>query len=292
MSSQPPPASNSGSSNQNLNPHAPLTPSGLRVAQTLSVSPDDQRQGPVESSSSECSPRTAAAHGRDGEIEPMPSTGGSTSGGTERGGSDKIRAKEGPEHEGQSLLGQLEAGDEALMRETTPLLNKPIEFITEHIHPGPCNHGTFSPQPCSRAASVRSLDRNKNGEYSGTPRGILGSIANELAASVGKKMSTTARIAEEHGIDTSRTMYVPRPITLKGQTNGMSSNAILTERINQVLYILHPILRLDQTVQNGLSEGRPCSSDNDGFFVHPHGTLLRCESRPCSSNQRPLFFRL
>lgn len=203
--SRPPLPSNPGSSSQNLNPHAPSTPSGLRVAHTLSVSPEDRRYEHGESSSPECSPRTTAAHGRDDEIEPIPTIGEGPAHGAE---SYKTRANEDTAHEEQSLLGHLKASAEGAVRETTTLLGRPVEIITGQIHPGPCNHGTFSPKPGSRASSIRSSDANKNGAYSSGPRGIFGSIADGLAGSVGKKMSTTARLAEEHGIDTSSTMYV------------------------------------------------------------------------------------
>ena len=203
------PPSNPGSSSQNLNPHAPSTPSGLRVAHTLSVSPEDRRHERGESSSAECSPRTAAAHGGDDEIDPISSIEGRPIHGAE---SYKIRPNKDPVHEENPLFGNLKASAEEAVRETTALLGKPVEIISGHIHPGPCNHGTFSPKPCSRTSSVRSSDGNKNGVYSSTSRGIFGSIAEGFAGSVGKKMSTTARLAEEHGIDTSTTMYVLLPV--------------------------------------------------------------------------------
>jgi hypothetical protein len=213
--SRPPLPSNPGSSSQNLNPHAPSTPSGLRVAHTFSVSPEDRRHEHGESSSTECSPRTTAAHGGDDEIEPISTIGGRPAYGAE---SHKTRANKDPGHEDQSLLGHLKASAEEAVRETTALLGKPVEIITGHIHPGPCNHGTFSPKPCSRTSSVRSSDGNKNGAYSSGSRGIFGSIADGLAGSIGKKMSTTARLAEEHGIDNSKTMYVLLSVTFTSYT--------------------------------------------------------------------------
>jgi hypothetical protein len=115
-----------------------------------------------------------------------------------------------------SLLQKLGARAEEAARETTALLRKPIEYVSDYVHPGPCNHGTFSPQPNSRAGSIRSgLDNNKgvsddNGSGSGSGgRGrLLGGIVDGIAPGVGKKMSTTARLAEEHGIKASSVMYV------------------------------------------------------------------------------------
>jgi hypothetical protein len=124
------------------------------------------------------------------------------------------KSGEGIRETGSSLLKNVGVGAEEVAMETTALLRKPIEFVSDHVHPGPCNHGTFSPQPNSCAVSIRSgLDGNKGGSYgdgsgSGGRRGLLGSIADGIAPGVGKKMSTTARLAEEHGIKTSSVMYV------------------------------------------------------------------------------------
>jgi len=120
----------------------------------------------------------------------------------------KRRNEGGPAHENISLLGQF---GEEVARETTSLLRKPIEFVTHHAHSGPCNHGTFSPQPNSRAASIKGNDGNNNDSNGSGSRGIFGSIADSLVGSgsnVAKKMSTTARLAEEHGIKNSSVMYV------------------------------------------------------------------------------------
>src|SRR5208282_237041 len=46
-----------------IHQHAPLTPSGLRETQTLSVSPEGTRDDHAEASGSECSPRHGPAHG-------------------------------------------------------------------------------------------------------------------------------------------------------------------------------------------------------------------------------------
>lgn len=106
--------------------------------------------------------------------------------------------------------------------ETTALLKKPFEFITQHPHSGPCNHGTFSPRLASRAGSVRSGlggfggSAPANGESSeGQPvQGMYANFFENIGAKNGtgggkKKMSTTNWLAERHGITNTTSMYVP-----------------------------------------------------------------------------------
>jgi hypothetical protein len=225
MSSRPPPGPNTSSeasspthsrstsvNSLTVHQHAPLTPSGLRETQTLSASPDETRDEHAEASGSEISPGTSPAqvghHGIDSVFKlPMITREDVDSGDEDQEGRDEG----GPAYENISLLGRFGARADEVARETTTLLRRPIEFVTHHAHPGPCNHGTFSPQPNSRAASIRSSDSIKKGADGGGSRGIFGSIADSFAGSgsnVAKKMSTTARLAEEHGIKTSSTMYV------------------------------------------------------------------------------------
>jgi hypothetical protein len=192
--------------------HAPLTPSSLHEAHTLSASPEDRRNSHGEGSGSECSPGSTPADVPEDGIEPIHDKMG-TSG--EDTGSQSDNHGKGVEIEvaraETSLLGRLGAGAEETARETTSLLGRPIEFVTCQVHPGPCNHGTFSLQPGSRTASIRSSDGNKSGANRSRSRGIFGCIADGLAGAGSngkKKMSTTARLAEEHGIQTSSIMYV------------------------------------------------------------------------------------
>ncbi len=243
MSSRPPPAPNpssepsspahSRSSSVNsltVHQHAPLTPSGLRETQTLSGSLNEARDEHAEASGSEVSPGTSPAkvgyHGKD-SVPKLPTI---TAEDDDSGDEDHEGHKEGgPAHEITSLLGQFGQRTGEAARETTSLLQRPIEFVTHHAHPGPCNHGTFSPQPHSRAASIKSNDGNKNDENRSGPRGIFGSIADGLAgtgSNVAKKMSTTARLAEEHGIKTSSTMLVSFPV-FKQLTTAMCPTACL-----------------------------------------------------------------
>jgi hypothetical protein len=189
-----------------------LTPSGLRDTQTLSVSPDETRDEYAEASGSEISPGTSPAHVGYHGIDSVPKL--PTIVAEDEGAADEVHQAHnegGPAYENSSLLGQISSRVGEAARETTQLLQRPIEFVTNHAHPGPCNHGTFSPQPNSRAASIKSTDSSKNGANGSGLRRIFGSIADGLAgagSNVSKKMSTTARLAEEHGIKTSSVMYV------------------------------------------------------------------------------------
>jgi hypothetical protein len=225
MSSHPPPAPNSSSeasspahsrsasvNSLTVHQHAPLTPSGLRETQTLSTSPDETRDGHAEASGSECSPGTSPAHVGHRGIGSVPKLPTIAAGDEDAGDGDHEEHNEGgPENENTPLLGQFGARAGEAVRETIALLQRPLEFVTHDAHPGPCNHGTFSPQPHSRAASIRSNDSNKKDTNGRGSRGIFGSIADSLTgggSNVAKKMSTTARLAEEHGIQTSSIMYV------------------------------------------------------------------------------------
>jgi hypothetical protein len=213
-----------------IHQHAPLTPSGLRETQTLSVSPEDTKDDHAEASGSEYSPGHGPAQVGHKGVEPVPnlptiSAGAQETGAGLRSGHDE--EDEEAADENTSLLGRIGARAGEAARETTSLLRRPVEFITDHAHPGPCNHGTFSPQPNSRAASIRSSDSNKNDTSGSGSRGIFGSIADGLAASGGpaaKKMSTTARLVEEHGIKNSSIMYVLCPVLRCGNWIGSVSN--------------------------------------------------------------------
>lgn len=199
---------------QNINQHAPLTPSGLREAHTLSVSPD-MTMGAGSESDSECSPRHTPTYLEDTNIEPLhaePTVPPTES--KDRATGSKSQKNGEAATAATSLLGGVSSRVEDTARETTALLSRPVEFLSDHIHPGPCNHGTFSPMVTSRSPSIRSstagsLNGGKNGSGS---RGLFGSIVGNLEdgarSSGGKKMSTTARLAQEHGIENSHLMYV------------------------------------------------------------------------------------
>jgi hypothetical protein len=188
---------------QKINQHAPLTPSGLREAHTLSVSPDMTIDPGAESGTeSECSPRHTPTVLEDTNIEPLYAQ-------SSKGYGYKSRDDD---EAGTSVLGGLSSRTEEAARETTALLRKPLEFLTDHVHPGPCNHGTFSPTVNSRAPSIQSgSSGGGNVSKYNRSRTIFGSLAGALGGGGGggnKKMSTTERLAQEHGIETSNLMYV------------------------------------------------------------------------------------
>jgi hypothetical protein len=161
-----------------------------------------------------------------------------------------------------SLLQDLGARAEEAAKETTALLGNSIEYVSDYVHPGPCSHGTFSPRPNSRVGSIRSgTDGNKgvsdssgSGSGSGGRRRLLGGIADGIVLGVGKKRSTTARLAEEHGIKTSSVMYVVPtgsstvPYTSYNSSPFYSMRGVesprLTEAPKQVLCLLYPIFCL------------------------------------------------
>lgn len=248
--------------------HVPTTPSGLRDTQTLSASPDEARYEGAEAGGSEISPGTSPAQVGYHGIDSVPRLPTIKAEDEDAADDDHEGHNEGgPVNENTSLLGQLGARVEEAARETTSLLRRPIEFVAHHAHPGPCNHGTFSPQPNSRAASISSNDGNKNGANDRGSRGIFGSIADSLAgngSNVTKKMSTTARLAEEHGIKTSSIMYVSYLVLelsyiatslgnlLRLYSTFLSAELVSDRSYKQVLHLLHPVLRLDQTIQVGI----------------------------------------
>jgi hypothetical protein len=155
-------------------------------------------------SDSECSPLHTPRILDDANIEPLhaePDVSSAPANGNRD--ADKPQNSHEATPVATSLLGNLAS-------ETTSLLRKPVEFVNSHVHPGPCNHGTFSPTVASRAPSVRSSTARSVDNVPGS-RGIFGSIGEILVAGKSggkKKMSTTARLAQEHGIDDSHLMYV------------------------------------------------------------------------------------
>lgn len=159
--------------------HAPVTPSGLREAHTISSSPEDLRHtdsagGESRQTSAEPSPRTRPTH-----IDFEPAADGAT--------------------------------------ETTSLLKRPFELAAEHPHSGPCDHGTFSPRLESRAGSFRNEygfgGSPPQGQEDGGSKSTFGSFLENVGMRNGgkKKMSTTNWLAERHGITNKKFMYVLYP---------------------------------------------------------------------------------
>lgn len=93
------------------------------------------------------------------------------------------------------------AGESA--RESTPLLQRPLEILSEQAHEGPCNHGTFSPNTTSRPASIKSQETTD----SARERGFFRSVAAGSASTNNVKRTATARLAEEHGLKLNKAMY-------------------------------------------------------------------------------------
>lgn len=183
---------------QSISQFTPTHPSGLRESYTLASSPETTRHiggdgtdnGTDENSKNDNEPSSSHAP----PIRPDTSA-----------GTDDELDEHAHEHSGFGRK---------ITDETTALLRKPLEMIGNAAHPGPCNHGTFSPRLESRADSVRSfggsapISPNESGEGSdGVIGGLLRSLGvrNESAAKP-KRMSTTSWLAEQHGITNTTAM--------------------------------------------------------------------------------------
>lgn len=151
------------------NPHAPVNPSGLREAHTLSVSPDDRvRLEDSRPTTSESLAGSEDSRARTPDMSISPSKAKST------------------------WLGRIPA-----ISETTSLLRKPLEIVAGRPHEGPCNHGTFSPGLDDRA-SLLSDDTGDLRERGFSNRQGLHR----------QRKSTTARLAEENGLKINPAMYI------------------------------------------------------------------------------------
>ncbi|KFY70162.1 hypothetical protein V499_09399 [Pseudogymnoascus sp. VKM F-103] len=194
---------------QTPNLHAPARPSQLREAHTLSSSPDQGVSKPGD-----------GIGGVDGNSDnnsndqSPPSTTTPTAGQTGPQTKDKDTASSSPEVQSQSSpshsreprnwLGRPPKLARDVSRESTPLLQRPLEISSERAHEGPCDHGTFSPNMISRPASIKSQETTD----SARDRGFFRSVAAGIAPSNNAKRNTTARLAEEHGLTLNKTMYV------------------------------------------------------------------------------------
>lgn len=145
--------------NHSANPHAPLNPSTLREAHTLSVSPDDRG-----------SPLSRGA----GADSPSPPGTGHSSPLLSPNEADKRSPYAQSARDGQGR-GWFGGGAAEAARETTSLLRKPFEFVLGSAHEGPCDHGTFNAPLVSGAASLRSVDAadEDRGFFGSFTRGIL-----------------------------------------------------------------------------------------------------------------------
>jgi hypothetical protein len=83
----------------------------------------------------------------------------------------------------------------------------------EHVHEGPCNHGTFSPRPTSPTSSLHDSISPSESEAEASLPGIDGVLSEasrrrswkkRWAAKLrSKKMSTSSALAERHGVKDS-----------------------------------------------------------------------------------------
>lgn len=195
---------------QTPNLHAPTRPSQLREAHTLSSSPDQGVSTPGDdiggvtgnsNSNAQSSPSTTPTAEPTGPQSPNIAD------------KDKDTASNSPEIQSQSSpppreprhwLGRPPTLAGEVARESTPLLQRPLEISSERAHEGPCNHGTFSPNTISRPASIKSQETTD----SARERGFFRSVAAGIAPTNNAKRNTTARLAEEHGLILNKTMYV------------------------------------------------------------------------------------
>ncbi|KAK4202307.1 ADP-ribosylglycohydrolase-domain-containing protein [Triangularia verruculosa] len=91
--------------------------------------------------------------------------------------------------------------------EATSLLGSTLEFRDhEHVHDGPCDHGTFSPRPTSPGSF---LARGREGGDSAAQSESEAEAPKTWAARMrSKKMSTSRDLAERHGIRDNALMYM------------------------------------------------------------------------------------
>lgn len=172
--------------------HAPITPSALREAHTLSGSPEEPLSLPVDAThSSNSRPRHS---------------GSSSRGQTESGNGTDDDA------EGDGARETIAA--HRAVSETTSLLRRPFEIINDPAHAGPCNHGTFSPRMESPEGSILSFGGNPPANQGNYVEDVTSSFLSSLLSKMGmkdqrrKQPSTTSRLAEAHGITNTTSMYV------------------------------------------------------------------------------------
>jgi len=98
--------------------------------------------------------------------------------------------------------------------ETTSLLGETFSEAGEHVHDGPCNHGTLSPKPGSPAHSLGADSHIHSGSESDSavPSITRAGDGNRrrwkrFASSMrSKKMSTSTVLAQRHGVKASALM--------------------------------------------------------------------------------------
>ena len=180
--------------------HAPSTPSGLRQTFTLTspvASPETLvNDTPDSPDSLDRSPKSSPVRTHINDPSSM---------------SDLSLDLAGPSARNHSS---------AAPTESTSLLRGVVD-MREHVHDGPCNHGTFSPRPSSPTQSVDGTDGARSPSPGASSESSLPTINGVLAAVTGnrhdwkrkwasriksKKMSTSSALAERHGLKDSTIM--------------------------------------------------------------------------------------
>lgn len=200
---------------QTPNLHAPARPSQLREAHTLSSSPDQGVSEPGDGIGGESGSSDNNAQSTPSTVPTAEQTGPQAPNIANKDkdtafNSPEVQSQSSPSHsrEPRHWLGRPPKLAGEVTRESTPLLQRPLEISSERAHEGPCNHGTFSPNTTSRPASIKSQETTD----SARERGFFRSVAAGIAPANNAKRNTTARLAEEHGLKLNKTMYVS-PLT-------------------------------------------------------------------------------
>ncbi|PQE28686.1 sulfate transporter protein [Rutstroemia sp. NJR-2017a WRK4] len=193
---------------QSATQFTPINPSGLRESYTLATSPENVRSLGGGDAANDESGREGERRVNDeatGSEHPSPHTHPA------RLDTATDDEEDGNSHGHTGLGGKI-------VNETTALLKKPFELTTNTAHPGPCNHGTFSPRMMSRADSTRSFGGSPPHTAHGTPGGeeseslfagvLKGLGVRNGSATKRKKVSTTSWLAEQHGITNTTSMYI------------------------------------------------------------------------------------
>ncbi|KAH8809162.1 sulfate transporter family-domain-containing protein [Xylogone sp. PMI_703] len=177
--SESPNSSSQPISRSAAHPYAPSQPSNLRESHTVPSSPEARRTIDISELDREDS----------GSLE---------------GVLESFATQPNTEDDDDKARGLATSGSRTAS-ETTSLLGSACP------HPGPCNHGTFSPHLReSRASSIRSgfAGSGPIDAIVDEQGGLFGSITGFFGSSSGKKRSTTHYLAEQAGITNTRTMYL------------------------------------------------------------------------------------
>lgn len=137
-----------------------------------------------------------------------------------------------------------------------------------------------------------SLGQERDGANEGGEE--CGALAKDRWKGVVAGMSTTQYLARSHDVKGRRTMYVSRDgaKSFLECTTASHQRMVLIACSMQVSSILLSFAAMDHPIPLALPPGRPHSSPYNGIFLHSHVTLIRLQSRPYTSHQRPLLLCL